>query len=55
MGRGVVLVELTGWGQDEDRRSSKEAGFDHPLTKPVDPTAVARLLGSVPPRPRQGA
>lgn len=32
---GLVLVAVTGWGQEEDRRRSREAGFDHHLTKPV--------------------
>jgi CheY-like chemotaxis protein len=32
----VMLVALTGWGQDEDRRQSHEAGFHHHFTKPVD-------------------
>ena len=35
-GATVVLVALTGWGQDEDRRRSREAGFDRHLLKPVD-------------------
>jgi CheY-like chemotaxis protein len=43
-GRGVVLVALTGWGQEEDRRKSHEAGFDQHLTKPVDPAGLERLL-----------
>src|SRR5947209_5633331 len=34
--RGVVLVALTGWGQDEGKRRSQEAVFDVHLTKPVD-------------------
>jgi CheY-like chemotaxis protein len=34
-GRDVVLIALTGWGQDHDRSRSKEAGFDHHLVKPV--------------------
>ncbi len=42
--RSVVLVALTGWGQGEDRRRSREAGFDHHLVKPVDPHALQRLL-----------
>ena len=37
---GVVLVALTGWGQEQDRQRSKEAGFDHHLTKPADPQAL---------------
>ncbi len=41
---GAVLVALTGWGSDEDKRQSKEAGFDFHLTKPVDLTAVENVL-----------
>ena len=41
----TVLVALTGWGQDEDKRRSEEAGFDRHLIKPVDPTALEALLG----------
>ena len=40
----LVLVALTGWGQDEDRRRSQEAGFDHHLTKPVELSALQELL-----------
>ena len=43
-GDGVLLVAVTGWGQEEDRRRAREAGFDHHLTKPVDPQAIARLV-----------
>jgi CheY-like chemotaxis protein len=43
-GTGVMLVALTGWGQAEDRRRTREAGFDHHLVKPVDPAQLARLL-----------
>ncbi|MFO0847587.1 MAG: PAS domain-containing protein [Gemmataceae bacterium] len=46
-GRGVVLVALTGWGQEEDRRRSQEAGFDHHLTKPVDPARLEKLLAEL--------
>jgi CheY-like chemotaxis protein len=35
-GRHALLVALTGWGQDEDKRRAVAAGFDHHLTKPVD-------------------
>jgi len=38
------LVALTGYGQDEDRQRSKDAGFDHHLVKPVDPTELQALL-----------
>ena len=43
-GDKVFLVALTGWGQEEDRRRSREAGFDHHLTKPADPAALEPLL-----------
>ena len=39
-----LLVALTGYGRDEDRRRSREAGFDHHLAKPVDPEELLRLL-----------
>jgi CheY-like chemotaxis protein len=41
---GLRLVALTGWGQDEDRRRSDEAGFDAHLVKPVDLAALKKLL-----------
>jgi CheY-like chemotaxis protein len=41
----VALVALTGWGQDEDRRRVREAGFDHHLVKPVDLASLQALLG----------
>lgn len=43
----VVLVALTGWGQDEDRRRVREAGFDHHLVKPVDLASLQSLLTSL--------
>ena len=39
-----LLVALTGWGQQEDKRLAREAGFDHHMVKPVDPDALRRLL-----------
>ncbi|MGH9323720.1 MAG: hybrid sensor histidine kinase/response regulator, partial [Vicinamibacteria bacterium] len=44
--RDVVLVAMTGWGQEEDRRRSREAGFDHHLVKPVTVEALQGLLSS---------
>ena len=44
-GATMTLVALTGWGQEDDRRRSREAGFDHHLVKPVDPLELERLLG----------
>jgi signal transduction histidine kinase/ActR/RegA family two-component response regulator len=43
----VTLVALTGWGQDEDRRRVREAGFDHHLVKPVDLASLQALLTSL--------
>jgi CheY-like chemotaxis protein len=48
---GVMLVAMTGYGQDEDRRRAREAGFDHHLVKPAAPTAVADLLRRRPASP----
>ena len=46
-GKGVVLVALTGWGQDEDRRKSEEAGFDSHMVKPIEPAALEKLLANL--------
>ena len=43
----VVLVAVTGYGQDNDRSRSREAGFDHHLVKPVDPEKLQALIASV--------
>ncbi len=43
-GEKIVLVALTGWGQDEDKRRSQEAGFTHHMVKPIDPDALKKLL-----------
>ena len=43
-GTRAVLIALTGWGQEEDVRRSREAGFDHHLTKPVEPSAIDALI-----------
>jgi PAS domain S-box-containing protein len=45
--RDLMLIALTGWGQEEDRRHSLEAGFDHHLVKPVDLGALQALLASL--------
>ncbi len=42
--QGAVLVALTGWGQDEDKRRASEAGFDRHFTKPVNPADLERLI-----------
>ncbi len=43
-GQHMVLAALTGWGQQEDKRRAIEAGFDHHLTKPVDPAHLDAVL-----------
>ena len=40
----VVLIAITGWGHDENRAKTREAGFDHHLVKPVEPATLTRLL-----------
>jgi CheY-like chemotaxis protein len=42
----VMLIALTGWGQDDDRRRAHEAGFDHHLVKPADISSLQELLQS---------
>jgi PAS domain S-box-containing protein len=43
----IRLVALTGWGQKEDRRRTKEAGFDYHLVKPAEPSSLEALLASL--------
>ncbi|MCC7241263.1 MAG: PAS domain S-box protein [Acidobacteria bacterium] len=45
-GRDVLIAALTGWGQEEDRRRSREAGFDYHFVKPIDPVKLAALLAA---------
>ncbi|WP_377155111.1 ATP-binding protein [Roseateles sp. UC29_93] len=45
-GRDMVVVALTGWGQEKDRRKSREAGFDAHLVKPVSTEAIKALMAS---------
>jgi CheY-like chemotaxis protein len=40
------MIALTGWGQEEDRRRTSDAGFDAHLIKPIDPVEVMRLIES---------
>ena len=47
-GQGIVLIALTGWGQEADRQRSQEAGFDHHLVKPVAPSDLLHLLEFLP-------
>jgi PAS domain S-box-containing protein len=51
-GGQIQLIALTGWGNDEDRRRSREAGIDHHLVKPVDLNVLESLLATRPREPR---
>jgi CheY-like chemotaxis protein len=53
-GKDITIIALTGWGQDDDRLQSREAGFDGHLLKPVDIAALKALLHTAA-RPRQSA
>jgi PAS domain S-box-containing protein len=46
-GKKLVLVALTGWGQDEDRRKSRDAGFNGHMVKPIDHAELMKLLASL--------
>ena len=45
--RDVTLIAMTGWGQEQDRRRTRAAGFDHHLTKPADVDVLGSLLYSL--------
>jgi PAS domain S-box-containing protein len=49
-GKDVALVAMTGWGQDEDIRRAREAGFDQHLTKPVRAATLEQLLAVMVPQ-----
>jgi signal transduction histidine kinase/CheY-like chemotaxis protein len=46
-GATMVVIALTGWGQESDRRQSREAGCDEHVVKPVDPTQLLELIARV--------
>ena len=43
-GAGVLIVAITGWGQEEDKQRARESGFDHHFTKPVDYGALLEVV-----------
>jgi CheY-like chemotaxis protein len=45
-GKSAMLIAVTGWGQDQDRQRSRDAGFDQHLVKPVELEALEKLLGA---------
>jgi DNA-binding response OmpR family regulator len=50
-GKQMTLIALTGWGQDEDKRLAKDAGFDRHVVKPINPEELCELLAE----PRSGS
>jgi signal transduction histidine kinase len=48
-GRGMLLIAVTGWGQKSDKARAQIAGFDHHLTKPMDPTELEQLVATTRP------
>jgi CheY-like chemotaxis protein len=47
-GARMLLIAVTGWGQDEDKRHAQAAGFDHHVTKPMDPMFLESLFPTRP-------
>lgn len=44
--RESILVAVTGWGQEDDKRRARDAGFDHHMVKPVDPEQILHVLAT---------
>ncbi len=53
-GRDITIVACTGWGQEEDRQRSKDAGFDQHMVKPPNPSTLAHLIAALPSPGRPG-
>jgi PAS domain S-box-containing protein len=49
-GQSMLLIAVTGWGREEDKKRALSAGFDHHLTKPIDPQKLRSLLSGLEPR-----
>jgi CheY-like chemotaxis protein len=47
LGKGITLIAVTGWGQDEDRWRSASSGFDAHLVKPVNPETLQAVLSNL--------
>ncbi len=43
-GEGIRIIALTAWGQETERRRTREAGMDAHLVKPIDPNVLAAIL-----------
>jgi CheY-like chemotaxis protein len=46
-GKRMLLIAVTGWGQDDDRRRAQEAGFDHHIVKPVGSQVLMKMLATL--------
>jgi CheY-like chemotaxis protein len=46
-GRNIVVAALTGWGQNEDKERSRQAGFDFHMVKPINPALLEDVLASL--------
>jgi CheY-like chemotaxis protein len=51
----MLLVAITGWGQESDKQMARDAGFDHHLTKPVTLADLKRLLAASQDRKQQAS
>jgi CheY-like chemotaxis protein len=45
--KGITIIAVTGWGQEEDREKGRQAGFDHHVVKPADSSTLVQLLSGV--------
>jgi len=52
-GESLLLIAITGWGQEEDIQRGRAAGFDHHLVKPIEQARLASILGEAPPIERE--
>jgi DNA-binding response OmpR family regulator len=46
-GKNMTVIAQTGWGQEDDKRRTRDAGFDDHLVKPVDPISVMKLVAAL--------
>jgi CheY-like chemotaxis protein len=53
-GKSILLIAVTGWGQEDDRRRTVESGFNHHLVKPVNPRDLMKVLAQLQATAEQG-
>jgi DNA-binding response OmpR family regulator len=54
-GRDVLIIAITGMGQEDDRQRARDAGFDHHITKPIDFNVLLGIIDKESPPPRDSA